>query len=103
MNLMAVHQTNRLTRGAAVGALVAAAVVAYWAWRADEDSNPNITALAGAKLNVVPAGNSRADESPYRTGIIGGSMSRMGAGASGGGANLNTGVLSGSSFHPNPR
>jgi hypothetical protein len=102
---MTAHKTSRLAQGTAVGALVAAAVVAYWAWRADEDSNPNLSApmSASAKLNAVPVGGSHADESLYRTGIDSRGRSRMGAWVSGGGANLNTGVLSGSSFRPNPR
>jgi hypothetical protein len=101
---MTVHKTNRLARGVAVGALVAAAVLAYWAWRADEDSNPNlfVPTSANAKLNAVPVGDSYAGESLYRTGIDGRGRSRMSAWA-GGGANLNTGVLNGSSFRPNPR
>jgi hypothetical protein len=46
-----------------------------------------------------------ANGTPYRIGLNGREMIHLGSGtaAIGGGANLNSGVLSGSSFHPKPR
>lgn len=97
-------QTSTFARGAALGALIAAAV-AYWTWRSGEDSNPNliVPATVRAEPNAVVTPDRPANEMLYGASAIGRGMSRMGAGASGGAIDLNTGVLSGNSFHPHPR
>ena len=100
MNSKGSHVTSRLARAAAAGPLIAAAAVAYWAWRSDDArSNPNVVTRTIAEPDAAPARDLPANATPYRTGIEGVSRVGAGTGASGGAVNLNTGVLSGSSFH----
>jgi hypothetical protein len=96
-----VRFTSRL--GAAVAVFVVAAAVAYWTWRSDNDSNPNLiaSAIVRAEPGEVRTHFGAADPMQYGASIIGRGMSRMGAGTNGGAANPNSGVLIGSSFHPN--
>jgi hypothetical protein len=89
--------------GAAVVVLVAAAIVAYWTWRSDSDSNPNLTApeTVRAEHGEVRTHFGTANRMQYGASIVGRRISDMGAGTNGGVASPNSGVLNGSSFHAN--
>lgn len=68
-------------------------------------SDPHHKPLVPLAWSVGRPHDPPASATPYRTSLDGRGMIRLGAGtaAVGGGVNLNSGVLSGLSFHPKPR